>query len=339
MLGYAEEEIKNLSVSDIHPEKDLPLIIEIFDKQAQGELSTADNLPVRRKDGSVFYADITVSPIVLSGNKMLVGSFRDVTTRKKVEDILKRDKEAFEKLVQERTKELVDAQVELERNKRLSDIGFLAATVAHELRNPLATISMAAYGIKQEAATPGIKKHLASIEKKIKESDQIISNLLFYSRLKPPHYENVSVFEIIEDVISAIKEHREKYVEIIKNTDSLKSVMAIVDPLQIKEVFSNILNNAFDAIAPDKGRIEIAGNCEGKDIKFIIKDNGKGMSKETLEKIFEPFFTTKAKGTGLGLVVCRQVINLHNGSISFKSEIGKGTTVMVTFSKERTNVK
>jgi PAS domain S-box-containing protein len=224
MLGYTEEELKSLGVSDIHAEKDLPQVIEIFDKQARGELSTVNNLPVLRKDGSIFYADITVSPIVLAGNKMLVGSFRDVTTRKEVEDILKRDKEAFEKLVQERTKELVDVQMELERNKRLSDIGFLAATVAHELRNPLATINMAAYGIKQEAATPGIKKHLASIEKKIKESDQIISNLLFYSRLKPPHYENVSILEIIDDVISSITEHREKYVEIIKNNDSLKTL-------------------------------------------------------------------------------------------------------------------
>jgi two-component system sporulation sensor kinase A len=223
--------------------------------------------------------------------------------------------------------------MKLEKSKRLSDVGMLAATVAHELRNPLATISMAAYGIKQEAASPGIIKHLATIEKKIKESDQIISNLLFYSRIKPPHYENVNIFDIIEESINFIQTHRERSVEIVKDNDSLKDIVAMIDPLQIKEVFFNVLNNAYDAIVPNHGKIEISGKYEAKFIEIIIKDNGRGMNKETIAKIFEPFFTTKAKGTGLGLVVCQQIMRLHNGSISLESEVGRGTTVAVRFPK------
>lgn len=335
MLGYTEEEIKNLSVKDIHPEKDLARIVEIFEKQVRGELMTADGLPVKRKDGSIFYADITTSLITLFGDKILVGSFHNVTVRKEVEDILKRDKETFERLVQERTKELLEIQMELERTKRLSDIGVLAATVAHELRNPLAVIDMAVYNIKREIKTPDIDKYIADIEKKIRESNQIISNLLFYSRLKPPHYENVNMFNIIEESIVTVRNYLNKGVSIIKNINSFEGIFIEVDPIQIKEVFHNILNNACDEVMPAKGQIEIMGICEDGFIRVVFKDNGQGMDKETLTKIFDPFFTTKAKGIGLGLTVCQQIVNLHHGSICIESEVGKGTTVMICLPKKK----
>ena len=84
-----------LSVNDIHPERDLPHVIETFERQARGEIKLADNLPVKRKDGSVFYADITASPITLGGRKYLMGGFRDMTERKRAEELLRESEERY----------------------------------------------------------------------------------------------------------------------------------------------------------------------------------------------------------------------------------------------------
>ena len=102
MLGYSPEEIKNLGVGDIHPEKDLPNVIEYFDKQVRGESSLAKDIPVTRKDGSIFYTDINSLPIKLDGTKYLMGIFRDISDRKKAEDALKQSEETF-RLVMEAT--------------------------------------------------------------------------------------------------------------------------------------------------------------------------------------------------------------------------------------------
>ncbi|MDD4938627.1 MAG: PAS domain S-box protein [Candidatus Omnitrophica bacterium] len=265
----------------------------------------------------------------------VAGISSDITDRKKAEDSLKEDKELFEKMVQERTRELFEAQIELERAKRLSDIGVLAATVAHELRNPLAAISMAAHNIKRKAKNPELESHLVNIDKKIAESDQIINNLLFYSRLKPPHYEKVDIFNLLEESIAAMEEKRKKDVPVMRNFETLKGVFIEADPLQIKEVFNNILNNAYDAVPQEKGQITVTSEDETDLVNISFKDNGEGIREELLEKVFDPFFTTKAKGVGLGLSVCRQIINFHNGYIRIESGPGKGTNVIVKLPKKK----
>lgn len=108
-------------------------------------------------------------------------------------------------MVEEKTFELVAAQLDLEQAKRLSDIGVLAATVAHELRNSPATINIAVSNIKRKAKNPDLDKHLRNIEKKIAESNQIINNLLFYSRIKSPSYEKVNIMSIIEECVNVAK--------------------------------------------------------------------------------------------------------------------------------------
>ena len=110
----------------------------------------------------------------------------DITERKIAEEVLKRDKDTIEKLVVKRTQELLNVQVELERSKRLSDIGTLAATVAHELRNPLGVIRTAVYNIKRKAKNEALESHLSNIQKKVSDSDRIINDLLFYARIRLP---------------------------------------------------------------------------------------------------------------------------------------------------------
>lgn len=231
---------------------------------------------------------------------------------------------------------VLKAQRELMQTKRLSDIGTLSATVAHELRNPLAAIHMASYNIKRKAQNPLLDKHLLTIEKKVNESDQIINNLLFYSRLRSPQYENINICEIIEECIKTIKgRYQKKGISIESCLKPLKKISIEADPLQMKEVFNNILGNACDAMLNGHGKIEIGGVLDGSFIKLSVKDNGAGIASEDLLRIFDPFFTTKAKGTGLGLTVCKQIIDFHNGAIDVASEKDKGTTFTIKLPVKR----
>jgi len=245
---------------------------------------------------------------------------------------LKRDRESFERLVQEKSEELLITQKKLADAKRLSELGSLAATIAHELRNPLSVIRTAAYNIKKKRQNPIIDKHLANIEKNLSESTQIINNLLFYSRIKVPSYKKTNIDELLDESILAVKERCEsKQISITKDLKAIQNLSITTDPLQMKEVFINILNNACDAITVNEGRIEIRSEYEGKDfIKLYFKDNGSGINREDLKNIYEPFFSTKPEGIGLGLTVCSQIVHLHSGQIEMESEKGKGTTVIIT---------
>jgi PAS domain S-box-containing protein len=259
----------------------------------------------------------------------IIGISRDITEQKVEEEILKQDKETFEHLVTERTRDLIEAQTRLANSKRLSDIGTLSSTVAHELRNPLAVISIAAENIRRKIRDSSIDSHLEHIRKKIMESNQLITNLLFYSRLRNPQYENVNIRELVLESVEAAKARPLKNMTIRADIDSINDITIDADPLQIKEVFTNLLNNAQDAIPEDGGRIEVSALAYEESVILSFMDNGQGIPVELINKIFEPFFTTKSKGTGLGMTVCNQVIDMHGGKIEIWSEKDKGTEITV----------
>ena len=270
-------------------------------------------------------------------NPALLGrSIRYAVERKQAEQVLRRDKATLEKMVESRTRELMDSQRELEKARRLSDIGTLAATVAHELRNPLAAITMAAFNIKRKTAAPQLERHFRNIEKKISESNQIINNLLFYSRLKRPQYEFIDLAGLLEECVNTARGLCPAKNPVSIDLRLPRSLPAEADPLQMKEVFSNILGNACDAVSAVRGgRITVRAEGKGPMVTVRFEDTGAGVPAELLPKIFEPFFTTKAKGTGLGLFVCKQIMALHGGGIAVRSAPGRGTVVSVTLPGKR----
>jgi len=184
---------------------------------------------------------------------------------------------------------------------------------------------------------PELEKNLENIEIKIKDSEQIINDLLFYSRLKLPTLKMINLFEILKENIVNLKSRYPKHhIKINQDFDGLQDILVEADPLQLGELFGNILNNACEAVDPQSGEIEVIGVVDAGNIKLTIQDNGIGINPEDAKKVFEPFFSTKAKGTGLGLAVCNQIVSLHNGSIAIKNGQDKGAVVSIVFTfKER----
>jgi PAS domain S-box-containing protein len=282
-------------------------------------------------DGTIIDVEVVASPFSEKGVHVIQVLVRDITERKKAEAVLKRDKKALKILVRKKSVELMENQLELESSKRLSDIGTLAATVAHELRNPLSGISLAAAVIKRKNADNLVERQLQRIDIMVAESGQIIDNLLFYSRLKPKHRKTLDVHSLLEECIDILQQvHIGKNIVISKHIAALKNFTICADPGQIREVFANILNNSADAVPEHGGEIDVKARIYHGLIKIHITDNGIGIAKKDMKKVFDPFFTTKAKGTGLGLTVCMQIVKMHGGFINIKSGNGKGTALIIT---------
>lgn len=287
----------------------------------------------RLNKGKGLFVWVNVAPLY-DENGVIVGaieSVRDITEHKEAEAILRQDRQVFEQMVKSKTEELLRVQKELADSKHLSEIGALAATIAHELRNPLAAIRTAAYNIRRKADNVKLTSHLDNIDKKVLESDQIINNLLSYSRIKTPHLEPVRIHTILEECLKAAADRFPKYkVEVRMKCTCKKDDVIRADPVHMKELFNNILNNAYEAFAEKKGVISIKADYQPRSTYTVsFSDTGGGISPDILEKISRPFFTTKSKGTGLGLTVCHQLVALHNGTMQLKSDPGKGTTVTV----------
>ncbi|MDD5457270.1 MAG: ATP-binding protein, partial [Candidatus Margulisbacteria bacterium] len=231
------------------------------------------------------------------------------------------------KQVKERSEELTRVQMELERAQRLSDIGTLSATVAHELRNPLGVIRTANYNLRRKNTNQDLIKHFDNIDKKVLESDQIINNLLNYARIKTPNFEKTDLSLLIRECIeNIVKRHVDEPLKIKTDLKEIKNLIINIDPVQIAEVFINILNNSSQAIVGNTGEINIkAVLLSNKKVAITIADNGPGIPSEDLGRIFEPFFTRKSKGTGLGLTICKELVHLHNGEIMVESQKNIGT--------------
>lgn len=281
------------------------------------------------KDGRVFER---YSRPQWLGKKIVgrVWTFHDITLHKKAEEVLKRDAGELERLVKTRSAELLEVQDRLYKGKRLADVGRLSATIAHELRSPFSAIRTAAYNIKMKTKDPRLESHIANIDKKILESDQIIKNLLYYSSIKTPHREAFYFCRMMDECVELSRQiFREHKVLIKRICKCGRNFMFEGDPIQLKEVFNNLLNNSYESFSAKKGRIEITTQTGKSYINVRIKDNGPGIDLKDRQKVFEPFFTTKVRGMGLGLPLCSQIISLHNGTIKMTSKPGKGTIVEV----------
>ena len=236
--------------------------------------------------------------------------------------------------MEERTRELREAQEQLVRQERLATLGQLAGSIGHELRNPLGVISNAVYFLKmtQPDASEKVKEYLDIIEKETRTSDKIVTDLLDFTRIKSLDRQPVSVSELVRPNPGALPGAESVKVALEIPAD-LPQIYA--DPQHMIQVLGNLVSNACQAMVQQRvtnGRkLTISATAQGDMMKIDVQDTGVGIPPENMKKLFEPLFTTKTKGIGLGLAVSRKLIEANGGRIEVESEPGKGSTFTVLF--------
>jgi PAS domain S-box-containing protein len=234
----------------------------------------------------------------------------------------------LEEKVEERTKQVKEAQTKLLKAERLAAIGQVSAMVGHDLRNPLTGISGATYYLKTKlrpSADKRAKDMLELIEKSVQYSNKIISDLLEYSAEVRLELKENSPKSVVHEALSLVEIPRN--VEIRDLTRDTPK--AIFDLEKMKRVFVNIVKNAVESM-PEGGRLTISSRASNRNLEIFFADTGMGMSKEVIERIWTPFVTTKARGMGLGLAVCKRIVEAHRGRITVESRAGKGTVFTVS---------
>ncbi|HEU4363920.1 MAG TPA: ATP-binding protein [Candidatus Krumholzibacteria bacterium] len=215
---------------------------------------------------------------------------------------------------------------------RLAAIGELSAGIAHELRNPLASISGSIEMLYQELELDGEDKRL--MELILRESDRldrIISDFLEFARLRTPRRFPSRVDKSLSETMVLLKKNTEKSAGITVRLDCTESLPTVfMDDEQMRQVFMNMAINACEAMAGD-GTLEIsAAPAEGGKIRVEFRDSGRGIDPENVGRFFEPFFTTKEGGTGLGLAIANKIVAAHGGSIGFRNREGGGAVFTIT---------
>lgn len=221
--------------------------------------------------------------------------------------------------------------LELKSIEKFAISGRISRTLAHEIRNPLTSISLAAEQLKESVAQNEDNEFLLEIINR--NSDRInslISKLLNSTKFSELQPSMVNPATILDEALDLASDRINlQGVKIIKNY-SMQLGRVEMDPEKMRLAFLNIIVNAIEAMEPNRGVLEIKTEHRENKCLITIKDNGQGMDKESVSKIFEPYFTTKEAGNGLGLTNTQNIILNHNGNITLESIPGKGTSFFIT---------
>lgn len=222
---------------------------------------------------------------------------------------------------------------------KIASVGRLAASLAHEIKNPLSSMAMIIDMYYEEFENIEFeKKDFELLSKEIKRINEIINTLLDFSRNDKINISRVNINYLIKEMIMLVNKKAEENNNVLKIKTDIENIEINADENLMKQCILNILINAIDA--SKNGKITVEIKKEDVNLYIKIEDEGKGIEPAIKEKILEPFFTTKIKGTGIGLAVVRKVLELHNFKYNIESELNKGTKFIITINlKSNENIE
>ncbi|MFE8700785.1 PAS domain S-box protein [Cytobacillus sp. FJAT-54145] len=301
LLGYTSDEYMSLSYAPLVAEEFLEHTNEYFNRAANGITQNYETIAIH-KEGHSVPVSVTNIPIIVDNEIVGVyGIAKDLTSQKQAEDILL-------------------------RQEKLSVVGELSASIAHEIRNPLTSLK----GFLQllKGSFEVIPSYYDIMTDEISRIESITSELLLHAKPQAHNFHQENIQELTNHVVTLLSSQA-----LINNTlitvNSTKIPPINCIGNQIKQVLINLLKNAIEAM-PNGGDIKVdLAVTSNKEICIHIADEGYGIPKEFLNKIGLPFYTTKEKGTGLGMMTTTKIIESHGGRMNISSEVGKGTQINV----------
>jgi len=354
--GYSREEVIGQNPRILKSGKTPPeTYVAMWDHLNRGSLWKGEFIN-RCKDGGEYNESAIISPIYQPDGRIThyLAVKEDITERKRAEEALK---QKHAKLL-ETERELLKAHESLADAARLESVGRLAAGVAHEVKNPLMIIRLGIDYLAKRLAEESSQEVLEDIRIAIDRADNVIKDLLDFSRQKEFTRSAIDISHLVDKAIRLVRhEFEQRNITIIRDRNNPMPPI-YGDPDRLVQVLINLLSNAAQAIGKD-GSIEVVkrltriddGNLNESEasvfrigdqvIAVEIRDSGPGFPTEYKDKLFEPFFTTKpmGEGTGLGLAVSRGIVSMHKGSISISNRPEGGASALLKFRVNRGNVE
>jgi two-component system sporulation sensor kinase A len=269
-----------------------------------GAPSSTFEVELRAKNGERIPVEMNSSLINYEGRPAILLVMRDIRERKQLEE----------------------QRLKLEK---LATIAELATMVGHDLMNPMQAIENAAFILRNELAnfqtSDKAIKALQVIQNSINYADKIVNDLKEFAAAEKPILKKTDINTIIKEALSQV--HPPENVKIVTEFGRIPKIK--VDKDMLKRVFVNLAMNGIQAMEKNGGTLKVSTKKVKNSVVICFKDNGMGMPKEHVEKLFNSIFTTKAKGMGIGLIICKRLVESHGGSIHVKSEVGKGSVFTV----------
>jgi len=266
--------------------------------------------------------------------KIAKGDFEvkvDISSRDEIGQLSDSFNEMANELL-ERERSLKTAQLALVQSEKMAAVGTLSAGLAHEVKNPLSAVLGYAQLAKRKLSQPDvIKKHLDIIENETRRCNEIIGNLMQFSRQEKGEFTDVTINEVVEKSVGVV-DHQLGLNNVHVNMKLAPDIPEIIgNSNQLQQVMMNLAINAQQAMEPDGGTVDIATYFDNDNVYISVSDTGPGISDVVAEKIFEPFFTTKTagKGTGLGLSVTYGIIRDHKGDIRVEKAASGGARFVI----------
>ncbi len=333
LTGHKVEELLKMNVRDFLAEDGLSLARQVRRKLFMGErIEEPYEQRLIRSDGNERVVKLTTNLIRENGKlKGFLNIARDVTKEKEMQDKLSR---AYQDLSDSHQR-LKESQEQLIQAEKLTSLGQLAASIAHEVNNPLSGVLTYAQLLARKIRSDNITKevaldYLSKMETELVRSTKLIRHLLDFAKQSPPTFREVSLNDVVNRALELVRHSAElQHIQTIKELDpTLPNLMADFD--QLYQVCTNLILNAIQAM-PNGGKLTLRTSVSNRHLKLEVQDTGCGISPENMRKLFTPFFTTKreSKGVGLGLAVAYGIIQRHQGRIEVQSKEGEGTTFTI----------
>jgi PAS domain S-box-containing protein len=339
LLRFPKEELLGKELWQIGTFKDISASKAAFVELQARDFVRYDDLPLESSEGTITHVEVVANSYLEGTNRVVQCNIRDISKRNLSEEVLKEANRRLEQTLAElkaKTSDLTAMTQQLWQASKLTTMGELAASIAHELNNPLTTISLRIESLGGDLSNDEEKSHtLKIIADEVDRMGKLIGRLLQFSRHNGREISTLNIREEIENSLELVEYHlRAQNIEVVREFDAtLPTIEA--DRQQLRQIFLNLLTNASDAMSQGGKLITRVKSVDPENgvrgVRIELADSGSGITPADLKRIWEPFFTTKAegKGTGLGLAITRRAIEAHHGTISIDSQFAKGTTVTI----------